>query len=69
MVTALIIILSVFRFSVFGELCQVLLAEIFLAVFPLLAYPLAYVVKPLRKKGREGEREAANCYFFIIKYS
>lgn len=65
MVTALIIILSVFRFSVFGELCQVLLAEIFLAVFPLLAYPLAYVVKPLRKKGREGEREAAFVLSFI----
>ncbi len=59
MVTALIVILSVFRFSVFGEFCQVLLAEIFLAVFPLLAYPLAYVIKPLRKKGREGERETA----------
>lgn len=36
-----------------------LLIFIFLGFIPLLAYPLAYLIKPIRKMGREGQRNMA----------
>lgn len=32
---------------------------VFLGLIQLLAYPLSYLIKPLREKGREGQRNAA----------
>lgn len=59
MAAALILTL---RFSPAGGISSnsvALLSLLFLAVVPILAYPIAAAIKPLRDKGREGQRNAA----------
>lgn len=56
---ALIITLRLSPAGVIGSNSVALLSLLFLAVVPILAYPIAAAVKPLREKGREGQRNTA----------
>ncbi len=62
MVGTLIILLSTLRADVFTGIGQSLLTLMFLAIIPVLAYPVSYVVPAIRKKGRDGQRNLA---FFL----
>ena len=59
MVGTLIILLSTLRNDVFGGLGQSLMTLLFLAIIPVLAYPVSHMVPSIRKKGREGQRNLA----------
>ena len=59
MVSALIVLLSTLRSDIFTKGLQITLAFLFLAVFPVLAYPFCYFLPKLRKKGRETQRKIA----------
>lgn len=59
MVAALIVLLSTLRNDVFTKGIQIVLAFLFLAVFPVLSYPVCYLVPRLRKKGRDAQRNVA----------
>lgn len=59
MVSALIVLLSTLRNDVFTKGTEIVLAFLFLAVFPVLSYPVCYLVPKLRKKGRDAQRNVA----------
>ena len=46
----------------FGSLLHFLLSVVFLAFFPLLAYPLQPLFPSFKDKGREGQRTLAICF-------
>lgn len=52
---------------VFGGPLHLLLAVLFLTLFPLLAYPLQPLIGPFKDKGREGQRTLA-IYFAVAGY-
>ena len=68
MVGTLIILLSTFRSDVFSDLNQSLITLLFLAVVPMLAYPLSAIIPSIHKKGREGQRNLA-FLLSVIGYS
>ena len=51
----------------FGHPVHFFLSVVFLAVFPLLAYPLQPLIKKYKDKGREGQRTLA-IYFAVAGY-
>ena len=59
MVGSLIILLSTLRHDVFATAGESLLMLLFLAVIPVLAYPLSAIVPSVKQKGREGQRNLA----------
>lgn len=59
MAAALIVTLRCTRTDIISTNSSVLFSLLFLAVVPVLAYPAAAVIKPLRSKGREGQRDTA----------
>ena len=60
-VMALLLLLALYitRPQYFGGMLNFLLAVVFLAVFPVLAYPIQPLVPGFRHKGREGQRSLA----------
>lgn len=63
MLTAILIV----KPSIFSNINHYLYALSCLTVFPLLAYPISAIIPPLRKKGREGQRNLA-IVFSVIGY-
>lgn len=59
MAAALILTMRVSPAGVIDSNTVALLSLLFLAVVPILAYPIAAAIKPLRDKGREGQRNTA----------
>lgn len=59
--------LFLFRPEVFGGALSYCLAVFFIAVFPVLAYPLQPVIPHFRDKGREGQRNLA-MWFSVAGY-
>ncbi len=59
MVTGMILILSCVRDDIFRNTAEVWLSVMFLAIFPVLAYPISMLIPSLREKGREGQRGLA----------
>ena len=59
MVSLLILVLAVFAEGVFGSGLEIAAMVFFLALIPLLAYPLSWLIPGVRRKGREGQRNLA----------
>jgi hypothetical protein len=59
LVSALLILLYLFKAGVFASLAELALSLAFLVLIPLAAYPISAVVPGLKKKGREGQRNLA----------
>lgn len=57
--TALILLLAIKRDDIITCASEAVVAFIGLAIFPVLAYPLAAIIPSLRKKGRDGQRNTA----------
>lgn len=59
MATALLLIVYFTKPGFFTGVGELLVAIVFLAIVPVLAYPLSVVFPQLKKKGREGQRNLA----------
>ena len=59
MVGSVLLLLTLYRPDVISHLSQCLMAMLCLAVIPVLAYPLSYILPTLKAKGREGQRNLA----------
>ena len=59
MVSLLILVLAVFAEGVFCSGLEMIAMLLFLAIIPLLAYPLSWMLPCVRRKGREGQRNLA----------
>ncbi len=59
MVGTLIVLLSILRTDVFAHMGESMMTLLFLAVIPVLAYPVSVIVPSIKKKGREGQRNLA----------
>lgn len=59
MAAALILALRAPSVGIIPSNTVALFSLLFLALVPILAYPIAAAVKPLREKGREGQRNTA----------
>lgn len=59
MAAALILTLRLCPAGVIESNIVALVSLFFLAIVPIMAYPIAAAVKPLREKGREGQRNTA----------
>lgn len=59
MVTILIILLYFLREGIFSSWIDAVVSIATLAVIPVLAYPLSWIIPMLREKGREGQRNLA----------
>ena len=59
MVGTLIVLLSILRTDVFAHMGESLMTLLFLAVIPILAYPISAIIPSIKKKGREGQRNLA----------
>ena len=59
MVGTLILLLSAMRPDVVTSLGESLLALLFLAILPVLAYPVSALIPSVRAKGRDGQRNLA----------
>lgn len=58
MATGLVILLAL-RHATFQSPLEIAMTILFLAVFPVLAYPLSALLPGVRQKGREGQRNLA----------
>lgn len=67
MVAAILTLLWFSRPALFTSLSDLLLSQCFLALFPILAYPLSYAVPAIRRKGRDGQRSLA-MYLSAVGY-
>ena len=56
MVTILIILLYFLREGIFRSWIDAVVSIVALAVIPVLAYPLSWIIPKIRAKGREGQR-------------
>lgn len=65
MVGTLIIFLSTLRTDVFAGFGESLCTLLFLAVIPVMAYPVSAVIPSIRAKGREGQRNLAFLLSFV----
>lgn len=65
MVGTLIILLSTLRTDVFSGFGESLCTLLFLAIIPLMAYPISAVIPAIRKKGRDGQRNLAFLLSFV----
>lgn len=59
MVGILLVLLFTLRDDVFANVTEMVVSLLGLTVFPVLAYPLSFMIPALRKKGREGQRSLA----------
>lgn len=59
MVTLLVLVLMAFADGFFSTKLEILAMLLFLAIIPLLAYPLFWAIPRVRRKGREGQRNLA----------
>lgn len=59
MVSALILVLALFADGFFDSSLDILCMLVFLAMIPLAAYPLSWILPRVREKGREGQRNLA----------
>ena len=59
MVGTLIVLLSTLRADVFVNVGESLMTMLFLAVIPVLAYPLSMLIPSVKAKGRDGQRNLA----------
>lgn len=59
MVGTLILLLSFFRSDVFANVTESLMTLLFLAIIPILAYPVSMIVPSIKQKGRDGQRNLA----------
>lgn len=59
MITALVLILAVFRQQFFHSTFEILMIIFTLGIFPVLAYPLQKILPKYRDQGREGQRNLA----------
>ncbi|MBE6557844.1 MAG: hypothetical protein E7661_02380 [Ruminococcaceae bacterium] len=59
MVGTLIILLTTLRTDVFASFGQSLLTLLFLAIIPVMAYPISSMIPSIKAKGREGQRNLA----------
>jgi hypothetical protein len=59
MVTALIAILYIARDDIFTSATEIVMSLVFLALIPVLAYPLSLLIPKIKEKGREGQRNLA----------
>ncbi len=57
--TALVVLLATQRDDIFTSASEGVITFICLAIFPVLAYPLAAIIPSLREKGRDGQRNTA----------
>ncbi|MGX8704158.1 MAG: hypothetical protein ACSW8H_06895 [bacterium] len=58
MATGLVILLAL-KAETFRSPAEIALTILFLAIFPVLAYPLSAIIPSVRAKGREGQRNLA----------
>ncbi len=63
--TLLSVTVYVFHRKYFGSIWQLLLAILFLAVLPTLAYPLQRFIPKFKDKGRDGQRTLAMIFSFV----
>ena len=59
MVSLLVLVLAAFAEGFFASKLECFAMLFFLAIIPLLAYPLSWVIPRVRGKGREGQRNLA----------
>ena len=59
MVSLLILVLALFAEDVFSSKLEIFMMLLCLALIPLAAYPLSWVIPCVRQKGREGQRNLA----------
>ena len=59
MVSLLVLVLAAFAPDVFASGLEIFAMLLFLAIIPLLAYPLSWAIPRIRRKGREGQRNLA----------
>ncbi|MBE7064567.1 MAG: hypothetical protein E7384_01970 [Ruminococcaceae bacterium] len=72
MVTILIILLYFLREGIFRSWIDGVVSIMSLAVIPVLAYPISWIIPKLRAKGREGQRNLAfalNPVGYIIAFA
>lgn len=67
MVAVILAVLYLVRGELFLTPSHLVFSEVFLAVIPLLAYPLSYMIPKLRAKGRKGQRSLA-MYLSAVGY-
>lgn len=65
MVAILLTVLYLTKGEFFTNLPELLFSLFFLAIFPVVAYPLSYGVPRIREKGREGQRKLAFLFNFL----
>ncbi len=63
--TALLILVYAFHPAYFGNIRQMLLGIFFLAILPVLAYPLQKYIPKFKDKGRDGQRTLAMIFSFF----
>lgn len=73
MVALILSLLWVCRPELFTAVSQFWFSQIFLAFFPVLAYPLSYMIPAVRRKGRDGQRNlsmylSALGYLSVVVY-
>ena len=59
MVSLLVLVLALFAEGFFSSGLEIFAMLLFLAIIPLLAYPLSWLIPGVRRKGREGQRNLA----------
>ena len=59
MVSLLVLVLALFADGFFSSGIDIAAMLVFLALIPLAAYPLSWIIPGVRKKGREGQRNLA----------
>ena len=59
MVSLLILVLAVFADGFFNSKLEIFAMLLFMAIIPVLAYPLSWLIPCVRRKGREGQRNLA----------
>ncbi len=67
MVGILLFLLFNLRDDVFANITEMAVSILGLTVFPVLAYPVSFIVPAIRKKGREGQRSLA-MYLSTVGY-
>ena len=67
MVSTILTILLLYRPELFPKPSAFWLTQLFLALLPLLAYPLSYALPYLRQRGRNGQRSLA-MYLSLLGY-
>ena len=73
MVAAILTLLWFQSPALFTAPSELFLSQCFLALFPILAYPLSYAIPAIRRKGRDGQRSlamylSAAGYFSAVLY-